>query len=75
MSATNAAHPVPVAPAPWTTKAECYWLFLTLKSLPKGIYDPLEESSEDCAEGKAGEFKGGLGCIMLVRYSDTPVGE
>ncbi|PSN71640.1 hypothetical protein BS50DRAFT_232553 [Corynespora cassiicola Philippines] len=62
-------HPVVHAPAPWTTKSETYWLFLTLKSLPKGIYDALELDLE-----KGGDFKGGLGIIIIVRYSDTPVG-
>lgn len=60
--------------APWNLKAECYWLLLTLTKLPDGIYDSLETSSVDCVGKKAGEFKGGLGFIMIVRYRDTPVG-
>lgn len=64
-------HPVPRSKAPWTVHAESYFLFLKLRELPKGLYDPLEESWGD--EG-LGEFKGGLGTIMIVRYSDTPVG-
>jgi hypothetical protein len=74
------AHPVPHVPAPWTTKAECYWLFLYLKDLPIGLYDPLEEErfgdgmlSEE--KEKVGEFKGGLGVVMIVRYADTPIGK
>jgi hypothetical protein len=74
------AHPVPHVPAPWTTKAECYWLFLYLKDLPIGLYDLLEEErfgdgmlSEE--KEKVGEFKGGLGVVMIVRYADTPVGK
>ena len=67
-------HPVPRSLAPWTTKSECYWLFVTLKSLPPGLYDPLEAGSDQCVGDKAGAFKGGLGCIMIVRYSETPVG-
>jgi hypothetical protein len=44
--------------------------------LPEGIYDPLESSSPDFADPKVtGEFKGGLGIIMVVRYKDTPTGE
>jgi len=42
---------------------------LNLKTLPKGVYDPLEEP---CLEH--GEFKGGLGVIIIVRYKNTPVG-
>jgi hypothetical protein len=67
-------HSVPRALAPWNTKSECYWLFLTLKKLPQGLYDPLEASSERWVGKDTGEFKGGLGCIMIVRYRDTPVG-
>jgi hypothetical protein len=70
----NLQHPVPHFLAPWNLKSECYWLFLTLKSLPVGLYDPLEASSDACAGKDAGEFKGGLGIIMIVRYKDTPVG-
>ena len=57
------------APAPWTLQCESYWLLLNLKTLPKGVYDPLEEP---CLEH--GEFKGGLGVIIIVRYKNTPVG-
>lgn len=63
-------HPVERSLAPWTTKTECYWMFIHLGSLPRGVYDGLEES---CLE--YGEFKGGLGFIMVVRYKDTPVGK
>lgn len=72
------SHPVQRAPAPWATKSECYWLLFNLSKLPEGIYDPLEASSPELMDlgkdGKAGQFKGGLGIIMIVRYSDTPVG-
>ncbi|ORY14191.1 hypothetical protein BCR34DRAFT_599389 [Clohesyomyces aquaticus] len=63
-------HPVPYAPAPWKTKSECYWLFVTLRKLPAGVYDALEAGLEK----DTGEFKGGLGVIMVVRYANTPVG-
>ncbi|KAJ8112008.1 hypothetical protein OPT61_g5522 [Boeremia exigua] len=65
------APPVERAPAPWTLKAESYLLFLKLQGLPEGVYDTLEEAWED--EGM-GRFEGGLGAIMIVRYTDTPVG-
>ena len=68
--------PVPIKPAPWTTKCASYWLLLTLRKLPEGVYDPLEASSPEFADPQlAGEFKGGLGMIMVVRYEDTPTGE
>jgi hypothetical protein len=69
MPTVKARHPVQYAPAPWSLKCESYWLLLNLKTLPKGIYDPLEEPLLE-----HGEFKGGLGCIIVVRYKDTPVG-
>jgi len=64
-------HPVPRAKAPWKLMAECYTLLLKLKDLPKGVYDPLEAAWAD--EG-LGKFAGGLGAVIIVRYSDTPVG-
>lgn len=64
-------HPVPRAKGPWTLKAESYLLFLKLGELPKGVYDPLEEA---WADKGLGAFAGGLGAVMIVRYSDTPVG-
>jgi hypothetical protein len=65
-------HPVQRAKAPWPLKAESYMMFVRMKELPKGVYDRLEEvwGSEEF-----GKFEGGLGAIMIVRYSDTPVGE
>lgn len=67
--------PVPIKPAPWTTKCASYWLLLNLRKLPEDVYDPLEASSPEFADPQlAGEFKGGLGMIMVVRYEDTPTG-
>ncbi|KAF2006776.1 hypothetical protein P154DRAFT_422340 [Amniculicola lignicola CBS 123094] len=77
---TRPSHPIRLAPAPWQTKSECYWLLMTLRSLPKGIYDPLEEEAiglgteSEERKKEVGEFKGGLGIIMVVRYTSTPVG-
>ncbi|KAG9383011.1 hypothetical protein A1F94_006932 [Pyrenophora tritici-repentis] len=64
-------HPVRRAKAPWNLMAECYTLLLKLKDLPKGVYDPLEAA---WADKGMGEFVGGLGAVIIVRYSDTPVG-
>ena len=67
----NETHPVQRSLAPWTLKAESYLLFLKLKELPLGLYDRLEEAWED---ENLGRFEGGLGAVMIVRYSETPVG-
>jgi hypothetical protein len=67
----NEKHPVLRSKAPWTLKAESYMLFLKLRDLPDGLYDRLEGDWEDEA---LGEFKGGLGAVVIVRYTDTPVG-
>ena len=67
------AHPVPVAPPPWTLKAETYMLLMRMKELPRGVYDPLEKAWEN--EHDVGTFEGGLGGVMIVRYSGGPVGE
>ncbi|EAT81211.1 hypothetical protein HBH56_132940 [Parastagonospora nodorum] len=64
-------HPVSRAKAPWAMKAESYLLFLKLKELPQGVYDELEEV---WAGDEFGKFKGGLGAVVIVRYSDTPAG-
>ena len=80
-AAPQADHPVAPAPAPWKMRTEVYWFFLTLKKLPEGLYDPLEWETEGTGikdqekEGKGGEFKGGLGGIMIVRYKESPVGK
>jgi hypothetical protein len=70
-------HPVPRVPAPWKLQAESYILFMKLKELPEGIYDPREVEEEEGGGWKdenVGKWMGGLGSVMVVRYSDTPVG-
>ncbi|EMC92857.1 hypothetical protein BAUCODRAFT_264299 [Baudoinia panamericana UAMH 10762] len=60
------------ASAPWKCRAESYWMILQLQNpLPVDIYDQLEAEHPACTT--AG-FKGGYGMVMVVRYSDTPVG-
>ncbi|KAI9854001.1 MAG: hypothetical protein M1813_001592 [Trichoglossum hirsutum] len=68
--------PLTVAPAPWTCKCETYWLlFYASCPLPENVYDPLEAASVEFSDpAVAGEFRGGLGMIQIVRYSETPVG-
>jgi hypothetical protein len=66
-------HPVARSLAPWSTKAESYLLFTHLAKLPaEGVY---HESEAAWAGDEFGAFKGGLGGVMIVRYSDTPVGK
>jgi hypothetical protein len=65
-------HPVPRVSAPWKLKAESYVLFLKLKALPEGVYDPVEET---WAHEGLGKFAGGVGTVMIIRYTDTPVGK
>lgn len=58
----------PLAPAPWTTKGEMYWLLTSLpKPLSPSIYNPLESRS-------TGDYKGGFAYIQIIRYTETPVG-
>lgn len=65
------SHPVQRSKAPWDLKAESYMMFMMLKELPRGAYDELEEA---WGGKEFGEFRGGLGAVMVVRYTDTPVG-
>jgi hypothetical protein len=69
---------VRVAPAPWDTTAETYWLALYLKAGAdgdSGVYAPLEFSSPSTTDPqKSGNYHGGLGLIVIVRYRDTPCG-
>jgi hypothetical protein len=68
--------PFALAPPPWETKCDIYWLLSYNRGpLPANAYSPLEASSPTFADAtKAGAFKGGLGLVMIIRYSDTPVG-
>ena len=65
------------APAPWTCKCEAYWMmFNGSKTLPDNVFAPLEAQSTSFSHSQeAGKFRGGLGMIQIVRYSNTPVGQ
>ncbi|KAI9779112.1 MAG: hypothetical protein M1816_003756 [Peltula sp. TS41687] len=69
-------NPIKQAPAPWTVKCEMYWMFYHGNTtLPEDAYAPLEAQTASFSDpAKAGRFRGGLGMIQIVRYSDTPVG-
>jgi hypothetical protein len=65
-------HPVARVHAPWTLKADSYVLFLKPGALPTDIYSKNEKT---WANEELGKYMGGVGTIMIVRYSDTPVGK
>ena len=67
------------APAPWTCKCTAYALVFfnsSSRPLPHDIvYDPLEGRSEEFSDARsAGAFRGGMGMVQIVRYTETPVG-
>lgn len=64
----------PVAPAPWTLKADVYSLLMWLKGpLVEDAYSPLEAAA--LADSAASAYKGGLAGVQIIRYHDTPVGK
>lgn len=79
MSELEGSSPFPEAPSPWSCKGEAFWFFGYF-SPPKGYYPPksafsdLEGASDFVEGGATGIYKGGLTTIMIVRYSETPVG-
>ncbi|ORY92840.1 hypothetical protein BCR35DRAFT_349157 [Leucosporidium creatinivorum] len=65
------------APAPWLMHGSG-WVFVTHTPfsktplpLPAGAYDPFEEGT---SFDKSGDYHGGTGVVMLLRYTDCPVG-
>jgi len=69
--------PFTVAPPPWVTRCDIYWLLFRTRagSLPADAYSPLEAASPPFSDAsQAGAFKGGLGLVIIIRYSETPVG-
>lgn len=67
-------------PAPWLCSAQVYSMYLfnkasstALRDLEAVAYSPLERGSY-FASTEAGRFVGGLGALMIIRYTDTPVG-
>jgi hypothetical protein len=64
-------------PAPWTLKGTIYSFFLLPAlgvsldgSLPIKAFPPLERQDPNATAG----FKGRLGMIQLIRYTESPVG-
>ncbi|KAI5803930.1 hypothetical protein EDC01DRAFT_726289 [Geopyxis carbonaria] len=76
-STSTSTAELPDAPAPWSDlRCESYWFLIRLPRaapLPSGSYTPLDASSP-LAAPSSGAFTGGLGVVMLVRYSSSPVG-
>lgn len=71
-------------PAPWKCTGQVYSMFFyssstftTDKKLTENLseiaFSPLERESF-FASAEAGQFSGGLGGFMIVRYTETPVG-
>ncbi|KAJ3479950.1 hypothetical protein NLI96_g8694 [Meripilus lineatus] len=72
-------HSFTEAPAPWPCRGEVLWLS-GYSSPASGEYphdsafNDLERSSSYADPNISGQFRGGLNSIMIIRYSDTPVG-
>ncbi|KAF8315726.1 hypothetical protein DL93DRAFT_2227364 [Clavulina sp. PMI_390] len=63
---------------PWSMpETESWWLITSLmggaaSDVPPGNFDPLEKAS--AKEAQDGNFVGGMGMVMIVRYKDSPAG-
>ncbi|KIW02466.1 uncharacterized protein PV09_06274 [Verruconis gallopava] len=67
----DSPEPIIPAPPPWILKASAYaFPIIPLEKLPSKAYSPLEKNST----ATKGTFLGLTGAILLVRYTDTPVG-
>lgn len=67
----NSTEPIEHVPPPWTLTATVFALpIIPLTKLPAKAYSPLERNST----ANKGNFAGLLGAILIIRYSDTPVG-
>ncbi|GIZ38210.1 hypothetical protein CKM354_000163300 [Cercospora kikuchii] len=65
-------------PAPWDLKGDIYTFFLLPglgipldNQLPKKAFPPLERQFPSAVEG---DYKGTLGMVQIVRYTESPVG-
>jgi hypothetical protein len=68
---------ITAAPPPWATKCDIYWLIFRTRagSLPADAYSPLEAASPLFSDPtRAGTFKGETGFVIIIRYTETPVG-
>lgn len=74
----NHSSSIQSAPPPWTTKSTAFLLpfyHSPSQPLPSKAYTPLSASHAPFSEEpKCGVFKGGLGMLYLLRYTETPVG-
>ena len=78
-SSTSASPPpssITAAPPPWSTKNTTFCLpFYSSAPLPPQAYTPLTASHPPfSSESQCGIYKGGLGMIYMIRYSETPLG-
>lgn len=64
-------------PSPWHATADvftCLSVANWTNGLPSGSYGDVEASSDFVNREVSGEYTGGPGSVMIVRYSETPVG-
>lgn len=67
----NSTEPIAHVPPPWILGATVFAIpIIPLTPLPSKAYSPLERNST----ATTGTFVGILGVIMIIRYSETPVG-
>jgi hypothetical protein len=67
----NSTEPITHVPPPWILGATVFAVpLIPLTPLPSKAYSPLEKNST----ATAGTFLGIVGIIMIIRYSETPVG-
>jgi hypothetical protein len=67
----DSPEPIIPAPPPWILKATAYAVpLIPIGPLPSKAYAPLEKGST----ATQGTFLGLAGAILIIRYSDTPVG-
>lgn len=68
----ESTEPIVPAPAPWLLKGHAYAVPIIAPApwLPEKTYSPLERASNYTQ----GTFVGVAGFILLVRYTETPVG-
>ena len=80
MQAANESHDSPFvgAPAPWHCKGQCFCLFgyVKVEAYPPPVaFNTFEGASPFADHEVSGAYRGGFVSIMVVRYSESPVGE
>ncbi|OBZ73854.1 hypothetical protein A0H81_05844 [Grifola frondosa] len=81
MSDSQTTSSIQIAPAPWNLKAESAWWFLTSlmhtpkrgETLPHAYFSGLDSTLRQTST-EEGAFRGGIGLVMILRYTDSPIG-